>query len=172
MISEFFTDAYLRTSSWFIARHGRPHLILSDNGTNFFGAAGYLNLSRNEISKFLAGNNIRWQFNLLHAPHRGVIREITVKSIKRHLIKSKQGQTFTFEKLFTVISRIEAILNLYLSTVRVNADQEKTIIIPGHFLIGDSLVSDLEYWESRESNLRLSKRYQIVCRITATIWKV
>lgn len=66
-VSELFTDVFLLSLSRFIAHRGRPYLILSDNGTNFFS------------------HNIRWYFNPPNAPHRSGIWESAVKSMKRHL---------------------------------------------------------------------------------------
>lgn len=88
--------------------------------------------------------------------------------MKKHLIRSTDGQTFTFEELGTVACKVEAILNSRPLAVRLDENQENVVITPAHFLIGESLLSDplpeLMEW-------KLVKRYEIVQRVLASIWK-
>ena len=72
----------------FIARRGKPATILSNNGTNFVGAAKEMrdcinawNLSEIEMS--LPQKDIKWKFNPPGAPHFGGIWERLVRSCKK-----------------------------------------------------------------------------------------
>jgi len=76
---------------------------------------------------------------------------------------------FTFEELTTVVCRVEAILNSRPLVSKPEADQGNVVITPGHFLIGDSLMSDPE---PPEIKLKIAKRYEIVRRTIATLWRL
>lgn len=63
------TDKLLTSLKTFIARHGRPRYIYSDNGSAFKAAADWLNKVR-KSEKFhdcLAKLEITWKFNLSRA---------------------------------------------------------------------------------------------------------
>lgn len=168
-VSNLSTDQFLMSFSRFIARRGRPSKIRSDNGTNFVGAASFLQLNDSSIAKFSAEQGIKWTFNPPRAPHRGGIWESTVKSMKKHLIRSSEGQTFTYEEFETVICRVESMLNSRPLLSRVDDNQQTLVLTPGHFLIGSPLVSDPV---PENANWHLAKRYEIVSRIANIIWKI
>ena len=67
------TSEFLKSFKRFVARHGRPEKIYSDNGKTFVGAANWLKLVMKDesFSNFLACHRIKWQFNLSHAPWWG-----------------------------------------------------------------------------------------------------
>lgn len=91
-----------------------------------------------------------------------------MKSMKKHLLRSTEGQIFTFEELTTLTCKVEAVLNSRPLTVRLNADQSHTVITPGHFLVGDSLLNDPI---PEQMEWKLVKRYEIVQRVLTTVWK-
>ena len=64
----------------FIARRGYPKTIISDNGTNFVGAAKELKAFMDECDKAKVGSDLAqrkivWKFNPPGAPHFGGIWE-------------------------------------------------------------------------------------------------
>ena len=67
------TQEFILSLKRLIARKGRPEKIYSDNGTTFVGAARRLrkDMCDEKFNKFLAENEIIWQFNLSHAPWWG-----------------------------------------------------------------------------------------------------
>ena len=70
------TESCLAAVTRFIARRGYPNTIISDNGTNFIGAANELKEFMSEWGKAkieidLAQKKVVWKFNLLGAPHFG-----------------------------------------------------------------------------------------------------
>ena len=70
------TESCLAAVTRFIARRGYPSTIISDNGTNFVGAANELKEFMNEwdktkIESDLAQKKIVWKFNPPRAPHFG-----------------------------------------------------------------------------------------------------
>ncbi|XP_076384102.1 uncharacterized protein LOC143261869 [Megalopta genalis] len=76
-----------------------------------------------------------------NVPHFGGLWEAAVKSFKYHLKRVAGNELFTFENFNTLITEIEAILNSRpLSPISSDAN-DLLALIPGHFLIGDSLTS-------------------------------
>ena len=74
------TESCLAAVTRFIARRGYPNTIISDNETNFVGAAIELKAFMNEwdkakIESDLAQIKIAWKFNPPGAPHFGGICE-------------------------------------------------------------------------------------------------
>ena len=70
------TESCLAAINRFIARKGRPSLIISDNGTNFVGSAKELKQAiegwnQQLIEERLAQDQIEWRFNPPGAPHFG-----------------------------------------------------------------------------------------------------
>ena len=64
------TREFILSLKKLIARKGRPQKIYSDNGSTFVGAARWLRkaMCDEKLNKFLAENEIVWQFNLSRAP--------------------------------------------------------------------------------------------------------
>lgn len=92
VVSQLSTNFFLLVLCRFVARLGCPHLIRSDNGTNFIGAKNYLNVADNAIADYSSKRHIQWIFNPPHAPHCGGIWESAVWSMKKHLIRVAAGQ--------------------------------------------------------------------------------
>ncbi|XP_068738732.1 uncharacterized protein [Montipora capricornis] len=71
------TDSFIMCLRQFIARGGKPTVIYSDNGTNFFGANRDLRECIYDWNQDMNGGvlnqeGIQWVFNLPAAPHMGV----------------------------------------------------------------------------------------------------
>lgn len=58
------TDAFLLSLRRFIARRGRPRIIVTDNGRNFVGSENlFASLDWEEIHTFSTVQRIIWKFN-------------------------------------------------------------------------------------------------------------
>ncbi len=121
LVTDLTSDAFIACLRRFIARRGLPNLIWSDNGTNFVGACRQLRElsdclktkeAQDSVSKFLTAQNVEWKFIPQHAPHFGGLWEAAVKSTKTHLRKVLGEVKLTYEEMSTVLSQIEACLNL------------------------------------------------------------
>ena len=82
------TESWLAAVTRFNARRGYPNNIISDNGTNFFGAANELKTFMNEwdkakIESNLAQKKISWKFNPPGAPHFGGIWARLVQTARK-----------------------------------------------------------------------------------------
>ena len=149
-VSDLTTEAFLASLRRFIARRGKPSLIMSDHGTNFTGAARelkelaeFLSLQKTQgvISDFCLSQHIAWDFIPEHAPHFGGIWEAAVKSLKTHLRRVTGNVRLTFEELTTVLTQIEACLNSRPLVPLPSDDDGVEVLTPGHFLIGRPIES-------------------------------
>ena len=100
----------------FIARGGKPETVISDNGTNFVGAANELkeafkDMNYSEMQRNLAQNGIPCNFNPPAAPNFGGAWESLVKSSKRAIFNILGKESLKEENLSTVIRIAEQLLN-------------------------------------------------------------
>jgi len=180
MVTSLTAEAFLATLSRFTARRGLCTQLISDNGTNFVGAARelqeiqeFLERAQPEIVSFLAKQRISWSFIPPRAPHFGGLWEAGVKIMKKHLYTVTQGKVLTYEEYNTLIIEIEAILNSRPLTPLTNNPDDLNILTPFHFLTGDSLTQPVQYdylltpdnrlsdWQGlQKSRQRLWQRWQ------------
>ena len=125
----------------FIARRGYPNTIISDNGTNFVGAAIELKSFKNEwvkakIESDLAQKKIVWKFNPPGAPHFGGIWERLVQSCKKVMIAILDNRSLTEEALSTTMCLVEQTLNARPLTAVSDDPEDLTALTPNHFLLG------------------------------------
>ncbi len=109
-------DSCVMAIKRFAARRGQPAVIVSDNGTNFVGAARELkeclaNWNSEAVTNQLAQLGIRWKFNPPSSPHFGGIWERLVRSCKRALYNILGNRRLTEETLQTVFCLVEQTLN-------------------------------------------------------------
>ena len=119
-VSDLTSDAFIAALRRFIARRGKPSLIMSDHGTNFVGADRELEQmydfvqerkTKGEITDFCSTHGIEWKFIPQRSPHFGGLWEAAVKSMKFHFKRVVGDVKLTFEELMTVLCQIESCLN-------------------------------------------------------------
>ena len=93
------TESCLAAVTRFIARRGYENTNISDNGTNFVGAANELKAFMNEwekakIENDLAQKKIVWKFNPPGAPHFVGIWERLVQSCEKVIIATLDNRSF------------------------------------------------------------------------------
>ena len=159
----------------FIARRGYRTTIISDNGTNFVGAASELKAFMNEwdkakIGSDLAQNKIVWKFNPTGAPHFGGIWERMVQSCKKVMIAILDNRSLTDEKLSTTTSLVEKTLNARPLTAVSDHPEDLTALTPNHFLIGQENAS-APFIPSSECYHDLRKAFKTTQAYADMIWK-
>lgn len=177
-ISDLSSQGFIAGYKRFVARRGVVTDIWSDNGTNFVGAATELRqlvqVERSsvatEIREWLGNHGTTWHFIPPHAPNFGGLWEAGIKSTKFHLRRVIGTSTLTYEELATVLSQIEACLNSRPLSMMPNGLQDPLPLTPGHFLIGEPLITvpDRNY---EDRNLGSLKRWQITQRMLQEFWR-
>ena len=83
------TKEFMKSLKRFIVRRGRPRKIYSDNGKTFTAAAKWLGkvMKAEQLQNYLAHQEIKWQFNLSHAPWWGGQFERLVSLVKQSVYK-------------------------------------------------------------------------------------
>ena len=78
----------------FIARHGKPNKVISDNASQFKLAADTISklwadiLTENDVLSYVANENIQWKFIVELPPWMGGFYEWLVGLVKRSLLKT------------------------------------------------------------------------------------
>lgn len=101
-----------------VARRESIAEIVSDNGTNFMGAAKELRqelkeMAEGELKDALTKEGIRWHFIPPHSPHVGGIWERQIRTIKDILAKMlwEFGMWLDDEILNMLLCEVEAVMN-------------------------------------------------------------
>uniref|UniRef100_A0A146L3Y2 Integrase catalytic domain-containing protein n=1 Tax=Lygus hesperus TaxID=30085 RepID=A0A146L3Y2_LYGHE len=178
-VSRLTTDAFLASLERFTSRRGLPSDIYSDRGSNFLGAANYLQELGNwfksaetqtNLLNYATTTNITWHFNPPLTPHMGGIWEAGVKSVKGHLYKVVADAVLTYEELATLFYKVESILNSRPLCPLSTSPDETDYLSPGHFLVGGPLVAvpQPSYLDLKEN---LLDRWQYVTTLGQRFWQ-
>lgn len=115
LLASMDTDAFLMALRRFISRRGKPHEIISDQGTNFKGGSSELQEAFKaltpQLQVALAGQQIDFKFNPPNSPHFGGSWEREIRSIKSALRSILGVQTVSEDVLMTVLIEVEGIIN-------------------------------------------------------------
>ncbi|XP_011859672.1 PREDICTED: uncharacterized protein LOC105557117 [Vollenhovia emeryi] len=162
--AELTTESFLAALRRFTARRGICSQMVSDNGTNFVGAARelreiyeFLKKEQQTIADHMARQKMKWKFIPPRSPHFGGLWEAAVKATKRHLTTVTKGLIATFEKYYTLLTKIESILNSRPLTPLSCDPNDVSALTPAHFLVGDSLLLPAEYNYVSVPDHRLSR---------------
>ncbi|XP_045455994.1 uncharacterized protein LOC123665778 [Melitaea cinxia] len=175
-VTDLTSQAFIAAFRRFVARRGRCAHLMSDNGTNFVGAAKELkelftktmNNVTKEVAELLANDGTTWHFIPPRMPSYGGLWEAGIQSAKRHLTRINRDTKLTYEEMATLLAQVEACLNSRpLCQIDKSTD---TILTPGHFLVGEPLISvpDTNY---EERNISLMSRWHLIQKMTKDFWQ-
>ena len=158
VVSVYTNATFLLPFRHFVARRGLYHIIYSDNGTTFRGAASELcRLFQqtsdlcHEVASAMAQDGVRWTFIPPRSPHFGGLWETAVKAFKYHLIRAVGKAELTFEEMATFCTQDEAFQN---SRPLSLLSSDLAALTPGHCLVGTSLTAPPEpFWDIYVSGL-------------------
>lgn len=178
VVSDLTSRGFLEAFKRFVSRRGHCLEVYSDNGTNFVGASRELKYlfdmeksnTTQEIVESLASTGTTWHFIPARSPNFGGLWEAGIKSTKHHIRRVIGDSTLTFEEMTTLLCQIEACLNSRPISVLPNEPGEPNPLTPGHFLIGQALVTvpEINYETSSMSNL---KRWQMTQKMLQNFWR-
>ncbi|GFV36985.1 integrase catalytic domain-containing protein [Trichonephila clavipes] len=176
-VTDLTTEAFNAALKRLCARRGHISTLMSDNATNFKGAAAELNrfikliCNKNEtLANYFASEAIQWKFIPPRSPNFGSLWEAGVKSFKHHLYRTLVNSKITFEEFETIIIQIEGILNSRPLVPLSDNINEYEVLTPGHFIIGRPISAIPEPAILDISDNRLS-RWQYTTKCVQTIWK-
>lgn len=179
LVSDLSTPAFLAAMDRFVARRGYCTDLYSDEGSNYVGADHqlrevhkFLNKKQNteRITEYMTQRNIKFHRNPPTGPHMGGLWERSVYSIKNHLKRVIGDTRLTFEELYTVLTKVEAILNSRPLCPMTDNPDDLDVLTPGHFLVGEPLMSVPEFnFESTPLN-HLS-RWELLRSFSQSIWR-
>ncbi|GFT24228.1 integrase catalytic domain-containing protein [Trichonephila clavipes] len=176
-VTDLTTEAFIAALKRLCAHRGRISTLMSDNATNFKGAAAELNrfikliCNKNEtLANYFASEAIQWKFIPPRSPNFGDLWEAGVKSFKHHLYRTLVNSKITFEEFETIIIQIEGILNSRPLVPLSDNINEYEVLTPGHFIIGRPISAIPEPAILDISDNRLS-RWQYTTKCVQTIWK-
>ncbi|XP_062558038.1 uncharacterized protein LOC134222909 [Armigeres subalbatus] len=144
LAADLTTQAFLGTLQRFSARRGKPSLIMCDNATNFVGARRKLDeLAQlfasqqfsDAVLRQAAEERIEFRFIPARSPNFGGLWESAVKSFKNLFKRTIGTRALEYEKMQTVLTQTEAILNSRPLTPISNDPDDFEALTPGHFLI-------------------------------------
>ncbi|XP_062703843.1 uncharacterized protein LOC134286271 [Aedes albopictus] len=179
VVMDLTSEAFLAALRRFVARRGRPEMILCDNASNFVGARRELNeLHRlfqqqqfqEQVSTSAMRDLIEFKFIPARSPNFGGLWEAAVKSLKGHMRRVVGNRTLKLDEMHTVVTQIEACLNSRPLTPLSNDPRDLEVLTPGHFLIQRPLTAIPEPSLSEVPEGRLS-RWQRVQSYSQQIWK-
>lgn len=167
LVSDMTAEAFIAAFERFVSRRGPCYAIHSDQGTNFVGASNQLRKLAADASVQL---KIEWHFNPPSAPHFNGLAEAGVRSVKTHLSRVVGEQVLTYEELYTLLTKIEAVLNSRPLSPMSSDPNDMLPLTPGHFLILEPLNSSVPEPDlSRLPSNRLN-RWQLLNQMYGHFW--
>ena len=135
------TSSFLNAFYRFVGRRGLPELVLSDNGTNFVGAARELQelfdaMDKTKLQQSTAYQGVKWKFNPPAASHFGGVFEVMIRSAKRAVFAILSSADVTDEELQSAFVGAESLINSRPLTYMSSNPLDETPLTPNHFLFG------------------------------------
>ncbi|VDO05063.1 unnamed protein product [Haemonchus placei] len=150
----------------FVARRGKPKLIISDNATNFvLGREIIETLSdRTEIAtqgiqNYLSNEGIKWKFITPLSPWKGGFYERMIGVMKSTLKRITRKKSIHENEFITVIPECEAMVNSRPLTYSGSTVEDSVILRPIDFIIPYANVNILPSVDQEEQDAEYFAKY-------------
>jgi hypothetical protein len=171
--SDLSSQTFIAVLDRFVSRRGPCSQIFTDNATCFQGADKTLKKllldMEPSVKQYCANKMIKWNFTTPRSPSAGGIYESGIKLMKHHL-KRIITRSYTYEQFYTILCKIEAVLNSRPITPMSNDPEDFRTLTPGHFLIGRPLTSLPQ--ENHHSNQNLTAHWKGLQQIQQKFWQL
>lgn len=158
----------------FLAIHGQPAVMISDNGSQFVGTERELGemvqgFSQEEIQDFCTEKDIHWKFTTPAAPHQNGCAKSLVKMCENALKRAIGSQVLTPFELYTVFLEVANLVNQRPIGRIPNDPDDSRFICPYDILPGraSSEVPQGPFKEMQNPHHRV----EFVQRIVDSFWK-
>ena len=168
------TDSSILALRRFCSRRGYPHIIRSDNGTNFVGVESELKttlkgLDKKRIEEEVNSNQTKWLSSQPCSRWMSGAMESMVKGTKRALQAVIKERTFTDDALNTIMTEVESTVNSRpLTTVSDNIDDYEALM-PNHFLLGQGS-NNTPVINNKEVDVTVRRKWKAVRVATNILW--
>ena len=135
------SETFLQLFRTFAARRSCPRIIISDNATNFVGAAPFITDIMNDpkVQQALTSRQCQWRFVTPRAPWQNGFTERMIGIVKNCLRKTLHRAKVNLKELRTVITEIETRVNNRPLTYLDDSSIHVEAITPSHLLHGRRL---------------------------------
>ena len=176
------SEQFLLCLRGFIATYGLPHIIISDNASQFQkidnSLQRLLKMTANDqnINDFLANNGIRWKYITEKAPWMGGFYERLVGLVKKALKAALHLRKISLIELMTVVTEISSVLNtrpiVYFGD-ETNILSPSLLLKPGYKkFLPLSTETDLDPGQCTANNIHvLWKRLQSIVSSFWQLWR-
>ncbi|GFY56619.1 integrase catalytic domain-containing protein [Trichonephila inaurata madagascariensis] len=132
------TNSFLLAFQRFLPRRGSCKVIYSDNAKTFLKSKKEIEklsriLSQSMVQNFIAKERIIWKNIIERSPWWGGFYERLVRSVKESLHKILGKALLSFEEMTTILTEIEAVLNLRPLSYVYEENDEPRPLTPMHF---------------------------------------
>ena len=140
LIQDMSTEKFLLGLRRFVARHGSPCEIISDNASTFKLAQDTIDklwgqvLTETDVISYSVNEKIKWNFIVELAPWMGGFYERLIGLVKRSLRKAIGKLCLTNGQLLTVLKEAEAIINSRPLVYMGDDINSGITLTPAHFL--------------------------------------
>ena len=134
-------EQFLSCLRKYIARRGKPQLIISDNVPQFKVVKTAVDRQRKqlmldeEVRQYITEGGIKWQFTTALAPWQGGFYERLVEVVKCSLQKSIGQKRLTLEQLITILAEFEGFVNTHPLTYVYDEFYSGFTLTPAHFFM-------------------------------------
>ena len=117
LMSDMSTEKFLLGFRRFLASHGKPKEIISDNASQFKLASDTIDklwkliLSEKDVVSYAANDSIKWKYIVELAPWMGGFYERLIGLVNRSLRKAIEKLCLSLEQLLTILKEVEAVIN-------------------------------------------------------------
>ena len=166
-----FMNAFVRMTN----RRGTPLQVVSDNGTNFVGAAREMEelvraMDKDVVVRQAADRGIQWSFNPPAAPHFGGVHEALIKSAKRAIYAILAPAEVNDEELITAVTAAEALLNSRPLSYQSADARDLLPLTPNHFLYGQQGRPFVPKGTDTAAG-NIHQRWRVIQNLVLAVWK-
>ena len=165
----------------FIARRGRPELIISDNAAQFKLVKTVIDeqwrelpLDENLVS-YLSNSGIKWKFTTALAPWQGGFYERLVGLVKRCLRKGIGLKRLTLDQFVVMLAEVEAVINTRPLTYVYEEIESGFSLTPAHFLNANLrcfplMDTEVDYSPTEDSMMALLNNWKKGQKLLNMFW--